>query len=156
MFQRIGSFSVVQTLSMRKPSWKRGATGYGRTVLAISVTDRFGAAGLTGVLSLALEDGECEIVDFVLSCRVMGRRVEETLLHVASEWARARGAAEVRARCLPTKKNTPCRDFLRASGWTVGGADDLTFTWDTTAPYLLPAPITLEWTASASLALTTA
>jgi FkbH-like protein len=122
-------------------AWHRAP---GHEVLAVTVSDRFGSAGLTGILSLELAADRCDIVDFVLSCRVMGRRVEETMLHVAVEWARERGAASVSALCQPTKKNKPCQDFFRASGWTVSD-DEKRFTWLASAPYSLPAPIALDW-----------
>ena len=116
----------------------------GHVVLAVTVSDRFGSAGLTGILSLALATDRCDIVDFVLSCRVMGRRVEETMLHVAVEWARNRGAATVTALYQPTKKNKPCHDFFRASGWTAS-ADETRFVWLASSLYTLPAPIALDW-----------
>ena len=116
----------------------------GHEVLALTVSDRFGSAGLTGILSLELAADRCDIVDFVLSCRVMGRRVEETMLHVATAWARNRGATTVTALYQPTKKNKPCHDFFRASGWT-SFDDETRFVWLASAPYALPTPIALEW-----------
>src|SRR5262249_40773243 len=47
------------------------------------VSDRFGDAGLTGIISLAKEGAKAEIIDFILSCRIIGRKVEETMLHTA-------------------------------------------------------------------------
>src|SRR5207248_5467611 len=52
------------------------------TVLIFRVSDKFGDYGLVGVASFVLRDGNANVVDFVLSCRVMGRKVEETMLHV--------------------------------------------------------------------------
>ncbi len=57
----------------------------------IHVRDRVGDAGLTGLLGLATGGEAVEIVDYVLSCRVMGRRVEETLLWAAGRRTRALG-----------------------------------------------------------------
>ncbi len=53
-----------------------------------------------------------QIVDYVLSCRVMGRRVEETMVHIAVAAAIERGASTVVANYLPTAKNKPCPFFL--------------------------------------------
>ncbi len=121
----------------------------GHVVLAVTVSDRFGSAGLTGILSLELAADRCDIVDFVLSCRVMGRRVEETMLHVAVEWARDRGAATVTALYQPTKKNTPCRDFFRASGWAASD-NETRFAWLASSSFTLPAPISLDWSDASS------
>jgi FkbH-like protein len=116
--------------------------GEGRSVWAFVVADKFADYGLTGVLSLEVGNGSAQIVDYVLSCRVMGRKIEETLLHAAIEEASGRGAKEVTARFLPTKKNMPCLAFLRGCGME---ADDssLTFRWDTAREFPLPRAVRL-------------
>ena len=58
--------------------------------------------------------GHCTVVDYVLSCRVMGRRVEETLVWFATERARAHGVNGLIAPYVPTAKNTPCRVFFES------------------------------------------
>ena len=64
------------------------------------VADRFGEYGVTGLAGLAL-DGDCAIVtDFVVSCRVMGRGVENAMLHVLTEYAGHHGASRVEATYL--------------------------------------------------------
>jgi FkbH-like protein len=87
-------------------------------VWAVSVADRFGDAGLTGILGIAArDDGALEVFDYVLSCRVMGRRVEETLLWLASERARALGCSRVVAPFIATKKNMPTKSLFDRSGF---------------------------------------
>jgi len=80
----------------------------------LRVSDRFGDAGLTGIVSLELHDRKAQIVDFVLSCRVLGRKIEEAMLSTALQYAQALGAAEVYARYIPTSKNKPCLDFFKS------------------------------------------
>lgn len=79
------------------------------------VVDRFGNYGLSGILSVEIVEDEGRIVDFLLSCRVMGRRVEETRLHVAVNGARDLGARRVTALYVETPKNLPCLQFLERS-----------------------------------------
>ncbi len=115
------------------------------TLLTVSVGDRFGDAGLTGILGLADDGGLCHVTDFILSCRVMGRRVEETMAHVAVEWARQRALAGVEAAFVPTKKNKPCHDFWSFSRFAT---DDSThFTWNVANAYPVPECISLVWQA---------
>ena len=83
----------------------------GRVLWTFRVSDRFGDSGLVGIVSLETEGERARIVDFVLSCRVFGRAIEETMVHVAVDHARALGAHEVRAEYLPTAKNKPCLEF---------------------------------------------
>lgn len=124
------------------------ATHPDRAFWTFSVSDRFGTAGLTGLLGLEVSGTACRIVDFVLSCRVMGRRVEETMAHVAVEWARARDLKSVNAQLVPTKKNQPCLEFWNRSGFAGVGGDSL-FTWDALREYGLPECITTNWSENA-------
>lgn len=113
-----------------------------RPVWAFRVSDRFGDAGLTGILGLELNERDRAVVsDLVLSCRVMGRKVEETLLHVATTLAGQAGKALVEAHFIPTAKNRPCLDFLQRSG--LEQADKDTFIWHTARPYERPATLEL-------------
>ncbi len=111
----------------------------------LRVEDRFGDYGLTGLVSLSVPDVASEparIVDFILSCRVFGRQVEETMVHLALEEAKARGAGEVVATLVPTERNAPCRRFWEdRSGFEVGPRDD--FRRSLTSPYPCPGFVTL-------------
>jgi FkbH-like protein len=78
------------------------------------VSDKFGDAGLTGIISLEIQDPNAQIVDFILSCRVMGRKIEEAMLATAIQHAAALGVEEVYARYIPTAKNKPCLDFFKS------------------------------------------
>lgn len=113
----------------------------GHALWTVSVADRFGEAGLTGIVSLELDGDTGRIVDYLLSCRVMGRRVEETMLHVVLDEAARRGVRRVEARYVQTAKNAPCLGFLRQSGLAEDGD---VFSWDTATPYPLPPSVTLE------------
>ncbi|MGD2268945.1 MAG: HAD-IIIC family phosphatase [Desulfobacterales bacterium] len=80
----------------------------------LRVSDKFGDAGLTGIVSMEIQGLRAQIVDFILSCRVLGRKIEETMLFTAIHYARALGAEEVYARYIPTPKNKPCLDFFKS------------------------------------------
>ena len=114
-----------------------------RRLWVIHVADRFGDAGLTGILGVEHAGEAVQVVDFLLSCRVMGRQVEQTLVHLAVEWARARGARRVEARHRPTAKNKPTLDFWRGSGFVDAG--DGLFHWDAARPFPAPDFIHLTW-----------
>jgi FkbH-like protein len=112
----------------------------GHEAWAVSVSDRFGDAGLTGILDLEVNGPTLRVVDYVLSCRVMGRRVEETMLCAAVQRARQLGANKVEAKYLPTAKNKPCLGFFKASGFDFDEPSQ-TFTWPVERPYPLPRSI---------------
>jgi FkbH-like protein len=80
----------------------------------LRVSDKFGDAGLTGIVSLEIQDRRAQIVDFILSCRVLGRKIEETMLATAIHHAQALEIEHVYARYIPTSKNKPCLDFFKS------------------------------------------
>jgi FkbH-like protein len=86
------------------------------------VSDRFGDFGLTGLASLSLAGNEARIVDFVMSCRVMGKKVEEALLGYTLAQARAAGADRVMAPPADGPRNGPARAFFAAKFANSGGA----------------------------------
>jgi FkbH-like protein len=115
----------------------------GHRVWTFRVGDKFGDLGLTGLLGVELGTTTVSIVDFVLSCRVMGRGVEELMAHVAVEVARSGGAEEVVAHYRPTEKNRPCLEFWQRSGFAAEGER---FRWRAREPYPCPPALRLAGT----------
>ncbi len=115
-------------------------------VVTVRVGDRYGDAGLTAVLAVRTEGEEAELTDLVMSCRVMGRGVERTLLHVAGRLAAARGAARLRARFVPTDRNAPCRTALEDAGPVRDGD---VYRWEPAASVAAQDHVTLAGTALA-------
>jgi FkbH-like protein len=74
-------------------------------VLAIRVADRFGDYGLVGVVLLHRTRKTVEIETFLLSCRVLGRGVEEAVFAKIAEIARTADAEAIVGEYIPTKKN---------------------------------------------------
>jgi FkbH-like protein len=108
---------------------------------AFRVADRFGDSGLTGIVSLTKQGTDGIVTDYVLSCRVMGRKVEETVLSWVIARAREAGLSRVIATHLPTAKNRPTLDVLKRSGFRT--EDDARFIWDANADYPIPSCIKL-------------
>jgi FkbH-like protein len=85
-------------------------------ILTVSVEDRFGSYGLTGV-AIFREAGDVLAVDtFLLSCRVLGRGVEHRLLARLGEIALERGLARVEIPFVPGQRNRPAALFLESIG----------------------------------------
>jgi FkbH-like protein len=121
----------------------------GCSLWTYSVADRFGASGLTGIVSVQVEGDQAEIVDFILSCRVMGRKIEETMLHVAVAHARRGGATQVRATYLPTPRNGPCLAFWNERSGFRRSDGSGPFVWDAGQAYPMPDVVTLHLAAAA-------
>jgi len=114
------------------------------SVLAMRVTDRYGDNGLVGVAIARGAGDVCEMDTFLLSCRVIGRGVETAFLSYVAEQARARGATKLRGWFLPTKKNTPAKEFYREHGFRVVREENGGTLWEfDLAANRIPWP---EWT----------
>ncbi len=107
------------------------------------VSDKFGDLGLVGIISLERDQQTGRIVDFVLSCRAMGRKVEETMVHTVLDYAKALGLDTVQAIYHPTAKNKPCLDFWQQSGFEMDASLEI-FTWQVRENYALSSHIRLE------------
>ena len=116
----------------------------GHYVWTYRVADKFGDAGLTGIASLEVDQGSATVVDFLLSCRVIGRRVEETVLHHLALAARQLGLRQLTARYVPTPKNKVCLAFWRERSGFEAGADGATFRLNLETPFPLPEAIELD------------
>jgi len=85
-------------------------------VYSLTVIDKFGSAGLTGVAVLSWAGQTARIDAFLMSCRVIGRGVEFSIWpHLAAEAAR-HGCVTLEAEFKPTPKNAQVADFYDRLG----------------------------------------
>jgi len=108
----------------------------------IRVSDIFGDSGLTGILSLDLSQETAKLIDFILSCRVMGRKVEETMLYIAIKFAKLAGKKDIKADYLSTPKNIPCKNFFLKSGFS---HKNNTFFWHLSKEFIIPQYLKIEF-----------
>ena len=106
------------------------------------VSDKFGDSGLTGLVGVECNGNEIQITDFLLSCRVMGRKVEEIMLHTVYQYGCSLKIKTLTACYLKTIKNNPCYIFWKQSGFEHNEKND-TFKWNMEIPYPQPDCITL-------------
>jgi hypothetical protein len=85
-------------------------------VLKVEVRDRFGDYGFVGLATLDWRDGACTVDSLMLSCRVLGRRVEHALLRGIAELAKQAGVRTVSLAFRPSDRNQPARAFLQSIG----------------------------------------
>lgn len=85
-------------------------------VFDFRVVDKFGDMGVVGVVIVA--DGEIDT--FLMSCRALGRRVEETMLRHVCEVV----STPLRASYVRTAKNGMVADFYDRNGFIQAAGDD--------------------------------
>jgi FkbH-like protein len=141
LFNKTNQMNLA-TRRLSKTELQEWASDPDHLLLTLRVADRFGDSGLTGVVGIGIEGTRARLVDFIMSCRVIGRSIEDAMLHVAISQARARGATEIVAEFRRTPRNGPCLDFLRRSA--LGAVSDTVFVWDAADAYPRPRWCTLH------------
>jgi len=90
-------------------------------LVTLSVADRFGDSGITGLAITLHTDGRAELDTLLLSCRLLGRRVEDAFLSVLARRARERGAHTLLGAYEPTERNAQVAAFFPDRGFTPAG-----------------------------------
>ena len=98
--------------------------GVTQSYISLSVKDKFGDSGLTGVAVVSYANGKGVIDDFLMSCRVMGRNIEFAFVDFLMEFLKGHGCTSVSAQYLPTQKNKPVSDFFEKCGFPVVSEND--------------------------------
>jgi FkbH-like protein len=84
----------------------------------LRLADRHGDSGLVCVgIITRLDEATWEIDTLLMSCRVMGRQIEDAFLAYLAELARSHGAQRLRGRFIPTPKNEPVLNFYSSRGF---------------------------------------
>ncbi|MFF9587497.1 HAD-IIIC family phosphatase [Streptomyces achromogenes] len=97
---------------------RRLAADPGHLVLAIRCADRFGSNGLVGAVIYRREGDIAHLDNFLLSCRVFSRGIEDACLTAVLRHARATGVRAVHATYRRTAKNAKVRAFYPRAGFT--------------------------------------
>lgn len=94
-------------------------------ILCCSVTDRFGDNGIAGCCIAKLEGSTAWLDTFLLSCRVLGRKVEYAFLGEAVRYLREKkNIKKICAEYIPTLKNRANDGFYMTAGFKPVTSDD--------------------------------
>jgi FkbH-like protein len=98
--------------------------------LQVRLADRFGDNGMISVVIFDKDHDEWSCDTWLMSCRVLGRRVEELVLATVAEAARAAAAKRLKGTYIPTKKNALVVEHFARLGFTrTGDLPDGGTTW---------------------------
>jgi FkbH-like protein len=88
-------------------------------VISLSLRDRFGDQGVVGLAIMIDGNHEIAVLDsFLLSCRALGRGVEDALWASLVTRAAVMGFKELHSSYLPSGKNIQCRTLFKRLGMT--------------------------------------
>ncbi len=86
-------------------------------VYTLAVRDKFGDNGITGLAILRFEETQAEVDSLLLSCRILGRKIEDVFLAFLVQRALKRGVRHLVGRYIPTPKNGQVAGFYPERGF---------------------------------------
>lgn len=127
-FDRIGLLRIVQlinktnqfNLTTRRYTESEVANLMADThalTLQLRLADRFGDNGIVGIVIGKPEGDSIRLDTWLMSCRVLGRQVEEETLNVVVEEAHRLGACKLIGEYRPTSKNLMVSEHYRKLGF---------------------------------------
>jgi FkbH-like protein len=82
------------------------------------VLDKFGPYGIVTMAMVSFDQRNAATIDnFLMSCRVMGRGVENAFMNRIVLELAGKGVKKIQASYVSTKKNDPAKDFLPTFGF---------------------------------------
>ncbi|MFJ6657166.1 HAD-IIIC family phosphatase [Streptomyces sp. NPDC091377] len=145
--QRTNQFNLT-TRRLQQDEIRALAGSPEHLVLALRCGDRFGDNGLVGAVFVRTGGPVWHIENFLLSCRVFARGIEQGCLAALLEHARAAGAEAVEARYTPSAKNGKVKDFYPRNGFAPSGhAEDGSVVFRHTLRRITAVPGHLDLTA---------
>jgi FkbH-like protein len=106
----------LSTRRLSDAEFSHWAQAPNRAVMVLSAADSFGDMGIIGLVSIEVRNGKGRLVDFILSCRAMGRKIEETMLYLAFGTVQSLSADRLEVELIPTARNRPTLEVLVNSG----------------------------------------
>jgi len=79
----------------------------------IRAKDKFGDYGIIGILSITIKDKLAYLVDFIFSCRIVGRFIEDSTIQFLKEFASKHSLKKINGLYKKTKKNSLIYKFLQ-------------------------------------------
>ena len=111
----------VRTNRYSEDDVRRFAADPSRLVLTLHASDRFGDQGLVAFVQAERKGDGAEIVDWVMSCRAMNRRLEFALEAELERQLAEQGCRRLEATYVPTAKNAPVRELYEGFGFALAG-----------------------------------
>jgi FkbH-like protein len=93
------------------------------------VVDKFGDHGIVISTMISIQGAKAEIETFLMSCRVIGRGIEQAFLSTLLSLLTSRGIKQVIGRFAASAKNGMVRDFYRANGFSLLDGDEKASAW---------------------------
>lgn len=99
-------------------------------VVSAKVEDKFGDSGLTGLAIVEKGADQWRVDTFLMSCRVIGRGVEDAIMAYVVEEAKKGNARTLLGEFISTRKNVPAKGFFEEKGFRLLKEDNGKEIWE--------------------------
>ena len=112
----------LTTKRYQKDEIKKFSVDNNMLVCSVQVIDKFGDNGITGVFVIKKGKLQEWVLDsLLLSCRIIGRKIENVIMNYIFEQAKKNSVETIKAQFIPTEKNSAIKDFLPSCGFQKEG-----------------------------------
>ena len=154
LIQRSNQFNLTTRRLTQAGCEAMAADEAGCFPLYARLRDRFGDHGLISVVIAAPKQDDFVITDWLMSCRVLVRGVEQYLMNVVFDEARRRGCRRVVGEYVPTAKNGMVRDFFEKFGFEkIGQQENGQTAWALDVSNYRPATVFIQPVETAEAAI---
>lgn len=126
--QKTNQFNMT-TRRLSEADIARLASANDSAVYQLTARDRVSSLGLVGVAAVQYVGDSAVISDFLMSCRALGRGLEDALVAAIAMDARRRDAKMIVGRFVPTKKNQLSAGFYEKKGFAKDAMGSEGETW---------------------------
>ena len=146
LVQRSNQFNLT-TIRHSEDELLRYGADREASAFCIRLSDRLGDNGIIAAIIIRRVGSDAVVDTWIMSCRVLGRRVEELTLQLIVERAKALGCSRIVGQYVPTSKNALVEDLYTRLGFAAitGAAGDkqlFALPIDRYDPQALPIEIT--------------
>ena len=156
LINKTNQFNV--TTRRRTEAEVRAVMAAGGYTQAMRAEDRFGDNGLTGILIAIPENNVLRLDTWLMSCRVLGRKLEEAMFASLTAYAKAQGFKSILCEYIPTAKNSLVVGLFERMGCVALGprGESQFFQWSGDAPMEFPAVLQIRDLTAPELSVTQA
>lgn len=115
--QKTNQFNL--TTQRRSEAELRDFIARGNAVFFVAASDKIGDLGIIGEAEIEIDADKktAHIVNFLMSCRALGRGIETAFAQKILNKINERGIEKIFADFFPSEKNSPCCGFLESIGF---------------------------------------
>lgn len=122
--QKTNQFNVL-TNRYAEDDIRRFATDVNELIVTLHAGDKFGDQGLVAFVRCVINGTSACVVDWVMSCRAMNRRIEFAVQTEVERLLVGRGVSTLTASWRKTLKNAPVKDLFEKFGFTCENMTDV-------------------------------